>query len=342
METLIVIAVLAILFAVLGVVVFAVLIYYVLALGILALLQYLFFLLVKKSTGKEFELQLNTAGFMIETIILIALFVAYASLPAKPIKIDASECESAYYVNGTTDFDGTGSPSYTYDETIEQLVEELEGLKVSHTLPTTIRYAYPNAKTGRKFDYYYFYDRDGDFMLKVCLYDDIVGVSKKLDGKFSYYNTKDTINTEKIRADIGRTENRLRAKEQYGDMMQAMIDSFQYENGSYTFTVPEFGTSSLNIKIYGNEEVFISKRYKSSDFEFESTVKNDAIYYLSEHTEAQDWQQGGTYSFMLDETTYRGINCIIILDGVEFNYEIPLTDEAFLSDRDNPEIWYYE
>lgn len=169
-------------------------------------------------------------------------------------------------------------------------------LEVSHTLPTTIRYAYPNAKTGHKFDYFYFYDRDGNFLLKVCLYDDIVGVSKKLDGKFSYYNTKDTIETEKLRQSVWATENRLRTEEKYGDMMQAMMDGFRYENGCYTFTVSAFGASSLNIEIYGNEEVFISKRYKSSDYEFEHTVKNNSIYYLSEHTEAMDWQQGETYS----------------------------------------------
>lgn len=212
MELLIALVVFAVLFAILGVVLFAIVIYYLLALGILTLLQYLFFLVVKKSTGKEFELRLNTVGFVVETIILIALFAAYASLPAQPIKIEASECASIYHVYGTTEFDGTGAPNYTYEETIEQLVDELNALEVSHTLPTTIRYAYPNAKTGHKFDYYYFYDRDGNFLLKVCLYDDIVGVSKKLDGKFSYYNTKDTIETEKLRQSVWATENRLRTE----------------------------------------------------------------------------------------------------------------------------------
>lgn len=170
----------------------------------------------------------------------------------------------------------------------------------------------------------------------------MLGVSNKLGGKYTYYNTKEEIDEDYIRRDIFRQEGQLRAEEQYSDIVQAMEDSFQYENGTYTFTVPSFGGVYFNIKIWGNEEVYYSQVIRSTGYELNHSVKQDAVYYLAEHTEAKDWQEGEQYSFTLKETTYRGIFCTVDVEGGEFKFEIPLTDEAYIADREHPIISYIE
>lgn len=333
--------ILGLLLIVMVVIVGALMIYFVIGLGILTLIQFLLFKLIKLVTGKEIPVQVNTAGFVVETVILIGIFAAYASLPARPITLKAEECAAVYYQYNELDYE-TSELCFTHQASIQELLDALSSLEVSHTLPTTIKYSYPNAETGYKFKYYYFYDENGDFLQAICVYDDLIGVSHKLDGKFTYYNTKETVDWYSLLRGANETENKLSVEERCGEAMQTMMDSFEYEAGTYTFTVPEFDADYVNIKIYGSQEVYTSTVVRSTGYELIHNVKNDTIYYLTEHTEAADWQAGRQYSFTLDETTFRGLTCAITIDKSTFRYSIPLTDAAYIADREHPTVYYVD
>ncbi len=339
MSILIALFIMAILYALVGLLFFVFLVYYVLFLGVLVLIQYIVFSIAGKATGQKFEVVLSAPMFIFETVILIALLAGYTVLPADPIRIDAAEC--SYIVEGRYTPDQPAEPKFIHPQAVELAVRALDGISLNHTLPTTIRYGYPNLKGDEGGVLYYFFDADGQLLQKLSFHDNLVGVSNTLDGKLRWYNTKEPIALYELFGDAYDTERELSVKEKYGDAVQALEESFEVQNGSYTFTMPDFGGASVNLTLYGSQEVFYSTVIRSSGYEMKRDVKNDTIYYLTEHTEAADWQPGEIYSFTLDDTTYRAVVCKVEVNAYEFQLELPL-EEAYRSNRDEPKVNYID
>lgn len=333
-----IILVLAAAYAVLGVLLFFILAFYLVCFLVLLVIQLIFFALLGKAAGQKIEPSLSLESFIIETVILILLLVGYSVLPADPIRIDPAACSVVYDMNSSHEYETT-DPKFTHPESIEQIVEVLDGLELNHTLPTTIRYGYANLKEESRVRYFFFFDEQGGLVQGLAFHGNIVGVLNELDGKFKWYNTKEELSIPDLFRDAFSTERELNAREQYSDAVQLLQNSFAVENGSYTFTMPDFGTDAVNLKIYGSQEVFYSMVVESTGYEMSHSVKNDTIYYLAEHTEAVDWQAGESYSFTLDETTFSGVHCIVMAGGFEFDLPLPLED-AYRSDRDNPIVTY--
>lgn len=339
MSLLIALFIMAILYLLVGMLFFVFLVYYVLFLGVLVLIQYIVFAVAGKATGQKFEVELSAPMFILETVILIALLAGYSVLPADPIHIDAAEC--SYIVEGRYTPDQPAEPKFSHPESVALAVQALDGLSLNHTLPTTIRYGYPNLKGDEGGSLYYFFDADGQLLQKLSFCDNLVGVSNTLDGKLRWYNTKEAISLSEFFGDAYDTERELSVKERYGGAVQALEDSFVVQNGSYTFTMQDFADAHVNLTLYGSEEVFYSTVIRSTGYEMKRDVKNDTIYYLSEHTEAADWQPSECYSFTLDDTTYRGVTCKVEVNAYVFKLELPLED-AYRSNRDEPIVHYID
>lgn len=340
-ELIFAVCLIALLFAIGATLAFAFLVYYILGLLVLVVIQFIFAKVVKGTTGIELDLEFTAVGLGVETAILIVLVAAYAMSPANPVKVEPEKCVEVYQEIDSLEFN-VDYPMYGHKETVTELVEAFQNLEVTRTLPTTIKYAYPNAKTGRKFYHLYFFGENGEFLQKICVYDDLIGVSDKIDGKYKYYNTKETIGAEKMLKDIERHEYQLDAEDKYGEKIQQMQDSFRYENGTYTFTVPEFDASYLNIEIIGDEFVYYSHVNRANGVEISYRTSGGAIYYLKEHTDAEDWKEGQEYSFTLNDTTYRGVFCRVYVNAGKFQFDIPLIDQKYVYSDENKVITYID
>lgn len=339
MELLITLFVVAILYALLGALLIAVAVYYVICLVVLGIVQIVFFkLLGFAAKDDEIKAPLSWESFLVETVILILLLVGYSVLPADPIRIDPAACSVVYDMNRSHEYETT-EPKFTHPESIELIVQALDGLELNHTLPTTIKYGYANLKEESRVRYIFFFDENDGLVQGLAFHGNIVGVLNELDGKFKWYNTKEELSIPDLFKDAFRTERELNARDQYGDTVQLLRDSFTVENGRYTFTMPDFGEGTVNLKISGSQEVFTSMVVRSTGYEMSHSVKQDTIYYLTEHTEAADWQAGETYTFTLDDTTFSSVWFVVMAGGFEFDLELPLED-AYRSDRDNPIVTY--
>lgn len=331
----------AVLLAIGATLAFAFLVYYILGILVLVVIQVIFAKVVKDTSGFELDLEFTAVGLFVETVILIVLVAAYAMLPANPVKLDPEQCVEVYQDYDSLDF-SVDYPMYGHKETVTELAETLKELKVTRTLPTTIKYGYPNAKTGRKFYHLYFFGENEEFLQKICIGENLIGVSDKLDGKYKYYNTKKSIGADKMLKTIERREYQLDAEDKYGDKVQELMDSFRYENGTYTFTVPEFDASYLNLSLYGNTHMYYCSVNRANGVELNHRVSDGKSWFLEEHTKAEDWQGGQEYSFTLEDTTYIGLHCVVSVDGGEFNCEIPLTDETYIYSDDKAIITYVD
>ena len=321
-----------------GVVLLSVLVYCGIVLTGLSLLQWIIGLVIEGTTGKRPAWLFSEAAFNVEFLLIVALAAGYANIPLHPARMNGENISLVYDTSEIGP--NTGVARISHRENIDSLVEELSGIKASHVF-TTSKEALQKAQN-RTAGKYYFYDSSGKLVKKIALAQGLMGVSSRLDGKFTWYDLKkqDREALERLVWDLDAAESRCRTEDANGEALAALRGSFRYADGTYWFTVPEFQADEWNIEISAFERKFTQTVIKSSGYVMWTGDETGTGYFLTEQTENCGWQVGQTYSFRLEDRTYESVSCTVTLDGSEFKFVFPTPDGKYLADRDAPVTYY--
>lgn len=321
-----------------GVVVLSGLVYCVIVLGVFSLTQWIIGLVVESVTGKRPAWLFSETAFTVEVLLIVALAAGYANFPLHPARMNAETvalvCDTALAAPDS------GQTRFSHRENVESLVETLNGIRVSHVFTTgkeTLEKA-QSRKTGK----YYFYDSSGKLVKKIALAPGLLGVSSRLDGKFTWYDLKkqDREVLERLVWDLDAAESRCRTEDANAEALAALRGSFRYADGTYWFTVPEFQADEWNIELSAFERKFTQTVIKSSGYVMWTGDETGTGYFLTDQTEDRGWQAGQTYSFRLEDRTYESVSCSVTLDGSTFKFDFPTPDGKYLADQDAPVTYY--
>ncbi|MDY3281219.1 hypothetical protein [Dysosmobacter sp.] len=321
-----------------GVVMLSGLVYCVIVLGVFSLTQWIIGLVLESVTGKRPAWLFSETAFTVEVLLIVALAVGYACVPLHPARMKAETvalvCDTAQTAPDS------GQARFSHRENVDNLVEALSGIRVSHVF-TTGREVLEQAQN-RKAGKYYFYDGSGKLVKRIAVAPGLLGVSNRQDGKFTWYDLdrQDREALERMIRNLDAAESRCRTEDANGEALAALRGSFRYGEGTYWFTVPEFRAEEWNIELSAFERTFTKTVLKSSGYVMRTGDETGTGYFLTEQTENRAWQAGETYSFRLEDRTYEGVYCTVTLDGSEFRLDFPDPAPAYRADRDNPVIYY--
>ena len=321
-----------------GVVFLSCLVYGVIVLGIFSLTQWIIGLVIEGVTGKRPAWLFSEAAFNVEVLLIIALAAGYANIPLHPARMNGENISLVYDTSEIGP--DTGEARISHRENVDSLLEKLNTIQVSHVFTTgkeTLKKA-QNRTAGK----YYFYDSSGKLVKKIALAQGLMGVSSRLDGKFTWYDLKkqDREALERLVWDLDAAESRCRTEDANAEALEALRGSFRYADGTYWFTVPEFQAEEWNIEISAFERKFTQTVIKSSGYVMWTGDETGTGHFLTEQTENRGWQAGQTYSFRLEDRTYESVSCTVTLDGSTFKFDFPTPEDKYLADRDAPVTYY--
>lgn len=270
---------------------------------------------LEKTTGKPQKWMMSKKTFIIETVIAIAVILIYFNFP-----VDSGDLIPEHYasVSYSTALDDGGSQTIDHEEPLETLEKMLEGNMLKRKV--NVRFL---DETEVMHDYngifLYFRDENGDLIKKVRLYGDLFGVSKKEDGKFTYYRLADGVFNETGFQAVFYLEQREKVYDVYAEQEKALRQSLDYKDGVLSFTIPDWGTEDWSLSIDGRLAVLDENGEK---------VDTDYITYLEDRCQANDWKANERVSFSLREAPHEKLSYTVTLEGYDFETIIKLSHIA--------------
>lgn len=278
---------------------------------VLVLIQLGLGTLIQKVTGRHPEWLMSKKTFTIEAVIALAAVFVYFALPFSSGKLIPDTCASISY--STIDDDG-GSRSICRPEIIEDTLNLLDQYELRRrlNLPFLNESVIWHDNGGL---FLYLRDEDGTLLKKIRFYGDMFGVSDREDGEFAYYKAAGKLNTYPYMALIHQ-EGWANTMDAYQDPLNALYESWIYESGTLSCTIPDWGTDDWSLSVDARVPVLDENGEKTD---------TDYITYLKEGSETGDWAFQ-TVSFTLMEAPHEELTCTVRIDG--FSYECSLLDMA--------------
>lgn len=256
---------------------------------------------------------MGVGSFVIEGIVVAILCYSWFTTPVVPFEIP-EPCVTIG-VNNT----GYGSYDYeiTHKEQVDQIVEWLENREMKRRL--NIRFLNEGMMDGNTGTFLYFLQEDGTLIRKVRIFDNYIGITKKDSGtttSYNYYWADGKLDFTDYTA-AAQEDRRLTALENYGPQIEAFHNSWQYEDGCFTFTIPQWDAERWTIQIAGH----MIGKYGSEEW----------FQYLGERFKESSWECGETVTFPLDAVLHKSLTCTLWLNGAVFEYDLlPMIDETFI------------
>lgn len=283
----------------------------------LVLIQLALGALIKKATGKRPKWLMSKKTFTIEAVIALGVIFVIFLTPVKSGDLLPDGCS---YISYSFSKDDGGSRAVYRSEQVEDILELLGNYKLKRRL----NLEFLNESVIWHDDgglFLYLRDEDGALLKKIRFYGDMFGISNKEDGKFVYYKAEGEINTYPYKTVIYQEgwENTL---DSYRENLDALMASWSYDNGTFSFTIPEWGTDDWRFSIDGKVPIPDENGEKAD---------TDYITYIEEDSETSDWKSGQTVYFTLTDAPHESLECTVKINGYSYVYSIlKKADEKYI------------
>lgn len=153
-----------------------------LAVGVLTLVQLLLGWILEKICGKRPSWILSKPTFAVEAVIAVILFYFWFTTPIQGLDVPTEDCA---YIAVSHSSVARRDRDVTDRETIEEIGEALAEQKVTRRI--NVRFLNEGMVDGNNGLFLTFYEEDGTLIRKVRIIDNQIGVSKKEQGRDTYY-----------------------------------------------------------------------------------------------------------------------------------------------------------
>lgn len=285
----------------------------------LFLLQTALGLAIKKITGTKPRWLFSLKSFVIEGILAFAAAMIYFNTPVDSGKLIPDNYASVTY---STTTDNGGDQTLAHTEQLAAMMQLLEG----HQLKRRINLRFLNEGTVMHENFggifLYFRDEDGELIQKIRIYGDLFGTARREDGDFIYYTCENVWNEDAFKV-VLYLEQREKVYDRYAEPLTSLSESWDYADGVFYFTMPEWNTDDWSFSIDARVAVLDENGEKTD---------TDYIRYLEDRCAASDWVPNEEASFSLLDALHESLSYTVKLEGYTFETVLRLSaiDEQYV------------